>query len=259
MDGVAGDRAYRWWAQKKQFRESVQPSPLADMQPNRQANYVAEEAHALYCFDVLSSYFANVAPPQPAFQTDIVCPLFVTWNKQQGRSGHLQLRGCIGCLKPLAITSLCDYALTSALHDRRFAPIEEMEMPRLQCTVQLLGVFEPCELYDWTVGVHGVTISFVERGINATRSAVYLPDVIPEQGWTKEQAIDSLIRKSGCEQPITDELRDSLEVCRFVSTRYTVPYERWASLRMAPPAQIHSMPPPVAPSPTSQRSEASDY
>lgn len=220
------------------------------MQLNRQANYVAEEAHALYCFDVLSSYFANVAPPQPAFQTDIVCPLFVTWNKQQGRSGHLQLRGCIGCLKPLAITSLRDYALTSALHDRRFPPMELQEVPRLHCTVQLLGVFEPCELYDWTVGVHGVTISFVERGINATRSAVYLPDVIPEQGWTKEQAIDSLIRKSGCELPITDDLRRSLQVQRFTSTIRSVSYEQWAAWRSqanTTPRSSPNPPPLVSP------------
>ena len=29
------------------------------------------------------------------------------------------------------------------------------------------------------------------------RSAVYLPDVIPEQGWTKAETVDSLVRKSG--------------------------------------------------------------
>ena len=29
------------------------------------------------------------------------------------------------------------------------------------------------------------------------RSAVYLPDVIPEQGWSKAETVDSLVRKSG--------------------------------------------------------------
>ena len=81
-------------------------------------------------------------------------------------------------------------------------------------------------------GVHGVTISFVDHAAGgAQRSAVYLPDVIPEQGWTKVEAIDSLIRKSGCEQPITDELRATLAVQRFVSTKCSVSYGQWAALR----------------------------
>ena len=68
----------------------------------------------------------------------------------------MQLRGCIGCLKPLLISSLRDYALTSALHDRRFAPIDVGEMPRLHCTVQLLGVFEPCALLAKLLGLLGI-------------------------------------------------------------------------------------------------------
>jgi len=190
----------------------------------------AAEVHVLHCFDVLAAHFQQQPPPLPPFDKDVACPLFVTWNKQVSRnSQHLQLRGCIGCLKPLPLSSLRDYALTSALHDRRFSPMEADELPRLHCTVQLLGLFEPCALYDWSIGEHGLNISFNERGV--LRSAVYLPDVIAEQGWTKVEAIDSLIRKSGCEAPITDELRKSLEVQRFISTRFSVPYEAWAAQR----------------------------
>ena len=39
----------------------------------------------------------------------------------------------------------------------------------------------PADLDDWEIGVHGVWIDFVDLQ-NQTRSAVYLPDVIPEQG-----------------------------------------------------------------------------
>ena len=196
----------------------------------------ASEIHCVYCFDVLAAHFKRQSPPTPPFNVDVACPLFVTWNKRaRGGGGYHQLRGCIGCLKPLPLSSLRDYSLTSALHDRRFAPIELDEMPRLQCTVQLLGRFEPCALYDWTIGEHGLTISFVDMHSHGTpqRSAVYLPDVIAEQGWTQEEAIDSLIRKSGCEAHITEELRYSLEVCRFISTRCSLPYDQWASLRAA--------------------------
>ena len=199
------------------------------------ANVVADEAHCLYAFDVLAAHFhADQPEPKPPFPVDVACPLFVTWNKRMSRSMQLQLRGCIGCLKPLLLSSIRDYALTSALRDRRFPPIELRELPSLHCTVQLLGGFEPCALYDWTIGVHGLTISFVDRATNGTaRSAVYLPDVIPEQGWSKVEAIDSLIRKAGCEQSITENLRASLQVCRFVSTKCSVSYDQWASARRA--------------------------
>ena len=198
------------------------------------ASVVADEVHCLYAFDVLAAHFhADQPAPNPPFPVDVACPLFVTWNKRVSRSSvQLQLRGCIGCLKPLFLSSIRDYALTSALHDRRFPPIELGELPRLHCTVQLLGGFEPCGLYDWTIGVHGLTVSFVDRATNGTaRSAVYLPDVIPEQGWSKVEAIDSLIRKAGCEQAITEGLRASLQVCRFVSTKCSLSYDQWAAAR----------------------------
>ena len=201
---------------------------------------VATEEHACFCFDVLAAHFGLQPSPRTPFAAEVQCPLFVTWNKRAARGGQHQLRGCIGCLKPLPLSSLREYALTSSLHDRRFPPMEASELPRLQCTVQLLGRFEPCALYDWTVGVHGLTISFAD--VHGTpRSAVYLPDVIPEQGWSQTEAIDSLIRKSGCDQPITDALRAALDVCRFVSTKCHVSYDRWAALRTPPPPP----PPPV--------------
>ena len=198
------------------------------------AHPTAEKAHCLYCFDVLFAHFAQLPAPQPPFEGHgVICPLFVTWNEQV-RPGMAcpALRGCIGCLKPLPLTSLRDYALSSALNDRRFAPIQLEELSRLQCTVQLLGNFEPCAPQEWTIGVHGLVVSFTDHAANgAARSAVYLPDVILEQGWNRVEAIDSLIRKAGCEQPITDALRNSLECSRFISTRYTVNHDEWATLR----------------------------
>ena len=49
-------------------------------------------------------------------------------------------------------------------------------------TVSLLTNFESAaDLDDWEIGVHGVWIDFVDMQ-NKSRNAVYLPDVIPEQG-----------------------------------------------------------------------------
>ena len=48
---------------------------------------------------------------------------------------------------------------------------------------------------DWILGTHGIRISFVHRG--RRYGATYLPDVAVEQGWTKEETIESLMRKAG--------------------------------------------------------------
>ena len=225
------------------------PRPLVNMPSGVADPSVASEAHCLFCFDVLSAHLKRKPAPHITFRADVHCPLFVTWSKRPAHGSHFQLRGCIGCLKPLPLASLRDYALTSALHDRRFAPIDQSELYRLQCTVQLLGGFEPCATtIDWTIGVHGITISFVDReGGGLARSAVYLPDVIPEQGWSKVEAIDSLIRKSGCEQPITEQLRARLDVTRFISTKYSVAHEAWVASRAPQSQAIAWSPPPSSP------------
>jgi hypothetical protein len=48
---------------------------------------------------------------------------------------------------------------------------------------------------DWELGTHGLRISFIHR--NRRYGATYLPDVAPEQGWTKEETVESLMRKAG--------------------------------------------------------------
>lgn len=85
-------------------------------------------------------------------------PLFVSWHKASSRAGGGErLRGCIGTLEARPLRAgLRDYALTSALRDRRFSPIEARELPALRCTVSLLSAFEPAAAWDdWEVGTHG--------------------------------------------------------------------------------------------------------
>lgn len=63
-------------------------------------------------------------------------------------------------------------------------------------SVSLLTPFEPTrDPLDWTPGTHGIHITFHARGHRYT--GTYLPDVIPAQGWTKLEAIQSLCRKAG--------------------------------------------------------------
>lgn len=50
-------------------------------------------------------------------------------------------------------------------------------------------------------------------------TATYLPDVIPDQGWSKQQAIDSAIRKAGFNGRITQDIRKALSVTRYRSEK----------------------------------------
>ncbi|KAJ5326805.1 hypothetical protein MYU51_001649 [Penicillium brevicompactum] len=123
-------------------------------------------------------------------------PLFVTWNTLS-RSGNKSLRGCIGTFEGQDLAAgLKSYALTSAFDDTRFSPIPKSLLPSLSCSLTLLSSFEPCtNAMDWTLGTHGLRISFVHRG--RRYGATYLPDVAVEQGWTKEETVESLMRKAG--------------------------------------------------------------
>ncbi|KAE8380049.1 AMMECR1 domain-containing protein [Aspergillus bertholletiae] len=129
-------------------------------------------------------------------QKDQQYPLFVTWNTVS-RSGRKSLRGCIGTFEAQELAAgLKSYAITSAFDDSRFTPIPAAAIPSLSCSLTLLGSFEPCtNALDWVLGVHGIRISFINRG--RRYGATYLPDVPVEQGWTKEQTLKSLMEKAG--------------------------------------------------------------
>ncbi|KAI0129169.1 AMMECR1 domain-containing protein [Xylariales sp. AK1849] len=124
-------------------------------------------------------------------------PLFVTWNTVSPRTGNTNLRGCIGTFEAQELDEgLSSYAITSAIHDMRFDPISKRELPSLEVAVTLLTNFEDSnDAMDWELGEHGLRISFTERG--RRYGSTYLPDVAPEQGWTKEETLVSLMRKAG--------------------------------------------------------------
>ncbi|PGH02903.1 hypothetical protein GX51_04359 [Blastomyces parvus] len=146
-----------------------------------------------------SSLFSRSKGAAPSFSTDtadLAYPLFVTWNTLSS-NGHKSLRGCIGTFEPQELAAgLKSYALTSAFGDTRFSPIPASLLPSLSCSLTLLSSFETCShALDWILGTHGLRISFIYRGRRL--GATYLPDVAAEQGWTKEETVESLMRKAG--------------------------------------------------------------
>ncbi|XP_065871225.1 uncharacterized protein At2g38710 [Euphorbia lathyris] len=189
----------------------------------------ANREMAVYCFDTLVAHYNSEEPLPPLFD-DGQHPLFVTWKKTVN-GGEPRLRGCIGTLEArYLINGFKDYALTSALKDRRFPPIQPKELPFLECTVSVLTDYETANIYtDWEIGKHGLIIEFNDPDNNARRSATYLPEVAAHEGWTKIEAIDSLMRKAGYGGIITESLRKTIRLTRYQSTLFTLSYSEYVA------------------------------
>ncbi|WIA41609.1 hypothetical protein OEZ86_008969 [Tetradesmus obliquus] len=180
----------------------------------------ASQDHCSFCFDVLISHLTKVDSPAPDF-ADGYQPLFVTWNKSSNWGQNTQLRGCIGTLEPRRLhTAVKDYALTSALRDSRFSPVQLKEVSQLSCSVSLLRCFEEAASWqDWAIGQHGLIIEFTDPVLSCKRTATFLPEVAGDQGWSKQQCIEALIRKAGYQGKPSQELLDSLHVTRYQSSK----------------------------------------
>jgi len=158
-------------------------------------------------------------------------PLFVTWNTVSSKSGDKRLRGCIGTFEAQPLpTGLSSYALTSAFDDTRFTPITARELPSLEVAVTLLTDFESVDdAMDWHVGTHGLRISFTDKG--RRYGSTYLPDVALEQGWSKEEALVSLMRKAGWGGKKADWKKVGVKVVRYQGKKVALGWGEWRSWR----------------------------
>lgn len=168
--------------------------------------------------------------PLPDDEKITETPLFVTWNTNSARRGH-SLRGCIGTFEPQELDEgLASYAITSAIHDSRFSPITLRELPSLQVAVTLLTDFEDAsDPLDWELGTHGIRISFVHHG--RRYGATYLPDVAVEQGWDKEDTIQSLMRKAGYVGSKSRWREMGIKVVRYQGKKVACEYEEYKAWR----------------------------
>jgi AMME syndrome candidate gene 1 protein len=204
----------------------------------------------IHCFHVLVKELmssrrgtsSSIRPPALA-KLDIpesaACPLFVTWDRRKVlHSDDFCLRGCIGTLSPRPLsTSIAEYALTSALKDRRFDPIRLHEVPHLRVAVSLLVKYEPClHCHDWMVGVHGIIIRFLVEQVEY--SATYLPEVAHEQGWTQEEAVRSLVKKAGYHGEV-EAVKNKIHCTRYQSSKRRVTYEDYVNAVGVDPLEEH--------------------
>jgi AmmeMemoRadiSam system protein A len=105
-----------------------------------------------------------------------------------------QLRGCIGDIfpsQPLYKSVLLN-AINAAFRDRRFAPLQKEELADI--TIEISALTRPRSVPSSDrirIGTDGIVLN------KAGRSAVFLPQVAPEQGWDLSQTLTQLSLKAG--------------------------------------------------------------
>jgi AmmeMemoRadiSam system protein B/AmmeMemoRadiSam system protein A len=141
--------------------------------------------------ETISRYLATQMVPLPrGFSPAALEPrgVFVTLKKRGS------LRGCIGRMipdRPLA-DLVGAMALQAAFEDPRFSPVTLKELPDLEIEISVLTPMKPVSgLEAIVVGRDGVLLKKGEG------SAVFLPQVAPEQGWGRDEMLDHLSIKAG--------------------------------------------------------------
>jgi len=124
----------------------------------------------------------------PKFDEILSC--FVTLH-----TGSNQLRGCIGSIigyEPL-IENIIGNAKNAAFNDPRFPAVSSIEeLNTLRIEISILTKPETAESYnDIVLGQHGIILR------KDGHSAVFLPQVAPEQGWDLETTLTYLAQKAG--------------------------------------------------------------
>lgn len=101
-----------------------------------------------------------------------------------------QLRGCIGQIIPTSQDLwevVRDMAIEAATEDPRFYPVSKDDLNQLKYEISVLSV--PEKIDDWKkieLGKHGV---IVRQG---NRAGVFLPQVVTETGWSREELLSQL-------------------------------------------------------------------
>jgi len=107
-----------------------------------------------------------------------------------------RLRGCIGDIFPCQplYKSVFLNALNAAFGDRRFRPLQKNEFDDIMIEISALTRPRPVPSPEKIrIGIDGMVLN------KAGRSAVFLPQVAPEQGWDLDRTLSQLSMKAGLE------------------------------------------------------------
>ena len=104
----------------------------------------------------------------PAELTDSNAATFVSLKKDG------ELRGCIGTIEPArpsVAEEIISNAISAAVRDPRFLPVEPEELDDLVCSVDVLTPPEECDIGDLDPGRYGVIVD------SGSRRGLLLPDL----------------------------------------------------------------------------------
>jgi AmmeMemoRadiSam system protein A len=104
------------------------------------------------------------------------------------------LRGCIGDILPRVPLnqSVINNAINAAFNDSRFRPLSESEYDDITLSISALTIPKKIDSYEQIrIGIDGVILR------KSGHSAVFLPQVAPEQGWDVAETLTHLSMKAG--------------------------------------------------------------
>ena len=139
----------------------------------------------------LDSYLSNgTIPPCPTASASLLEHKGAFVSLHHGK----ELRGCIGQLYPdqelVKIVQHC--ALSAALDDARFLPVDHEELADMTIEISVLTPFHRIRsLEEIEVGRHGL---YVEQG---RFRGLLLPQVCTQYGWNREEFLEQTCRKAG--------------------------------------------------------------
>ena len=188
------------------FTVAADWKPAAAAAPAEEKGLTAEEKKTLLRIarNTLEAFVRTGRAPEiaadsyaltPALKAE--CGAFVTLNKK-----NEGLRGCIGnigyaepplrrALMPLYKT-VAQMTVEACSADPRFTPVRAGELKDIELEISVLSLARQVRgPEDFEVGRDGIIIRKDGGG------AVFLPQVAPEQHWTREQTLDNLCLKAG--------------------------------------------------------------
>ena len=161
-----------------------------------QVNLTKDEEQFLFDL-VRSSIERGLAGKQALPEGELPVPPEGTLRQNMGAfvTLHLkgELRGCVGLMQPVVplYVAVAAMAYAAAFQDRRFPPLTAAEWPDVSFEISILGPTSPCpDINLIELGKHGILLE--SRG----RTAVFLPQVPVEQGWSVKGTLEQLCRKA---------------------------------------------------------------
>ena len=152
----------------------------------------------------IRSYLSGDPPPEFAGAAEPARGVFVSLHTPTGDGGGLELRGCVGSIRPRAADlagEVAASAVSAAVGDPRFPPLDPSELDRLDIEVYLL---DPPEAVDSLDDLDPDRYGLIVRTADG-RTGLLLPGL--EGVSEPEQQVSIARRKAG----ITPDEHVSLE------------------------------------------------